>query len=117
MTIYNEATGTTLAISAEQATGFFQRGLGLIGKTSLPDGYALILDPCRSIHMAFMRIPLDVLHVDRSHRVVRVLEGIKPWRVGPIVRQGRYVIELPVGTIFRTRTKVGDQLRLDTTKH
>ncbi len=62
--------------------------------------------------MFFMRFPLDVLYMDRNDRVVRAQVGIKPWRTGPLWTRGaKYVIELPAGTIERTGTEVGDQLR------
>jgi uncharacterized membrane protein (UPF0127 family) len=82
--------------------------------SDLPEGTGLVIDPCSSIHMFWMRIPLDVLYVSRDDVVVRVQRGIKPWRIGPLRTSGaRYVIELPVGTIDRSRTMVGDHLTLD----
>lgn len=80
-------------------------------RRSFPPGSALIIDPCSSIHMFFMRFPIDVLYLDRRDRVVRVQSGIKPWHVGPLRTRGaKYVIELPVGAVERSRTQVGDQL-------
>ena len=82
-------------------------------RESLPAGASLVIDPCTSIHMFFMRFPIDVLYLDRENRVVRIQEGLKPWRVGPLHTNGaRYVIELPEGTIARTGTHVGDQIRI-----
>ena len=63
--------------------------------------------------MCFMRIALDVLHVDSRDRVVRVLHDIRPWRLGPLVWRGKYVVELPAGTANRTGTQIGDQLVLE----
>jgi hypothetical protein len=81
--------------------------------SGFPDGAALVIDPCSSIHMFGMRFPIDVLYVDRQHRVVRLQQGIKPWRIGPLFTKGaRYVVELPVGTIERTGTTVGDELTI-----
>lgn len=88
-----------------------------MGKRDLPDGSGLLIRPCNSMHMFFMRLPLDVLHCGASgpdgDPVLRVLVEIKPWRVGPIVRGSKYVLELPVGTIARTGTQPGDIVRLD----
>ena len=82
-------------------------------RESLPPGAGLVIDPCKSIHMFFMRFPIDVLYLDREDRVVRIQEGLKPWRVGPLHTKGaRYVIELPEGTIGRTGTQVGDCVRV-----
>ncbi|MCA1598203.1 MAG: DUF192 domain-containing protein [Chloroflexi bacterium] len=106
--VINQSRGTTIADRVEVAASFWARGKGLIGRKSLPEGYGLVIKPCGSIHMFFMAIPLDVLHLDREGRVLRVLTGIKPWRFGPIVRGGKSVIELPAGTAARTGTTAGD---------
>lgn len=75
------------------------------------DGHALVIDPCTSIHMFFMRFPIDVLYLNRDNEVVRAQKGLKPWRVGPLYTRGaRFVIELPAGAIERSGTDVGDQL-------
>jgi len=70
----------------------------------------LVIEPCNSIHMFFMRYSLDVIFVDRDGRVLFLYEGIKPWRVGRLVKGARMAIELPTGTINRTNTEVGDRL-------
>lgn len=107
----NTTRNTDIASNTRIATGFFQRARGLMFERELPPGSALIIDPCGSIHMFFMRFPLDVLYVSRDHRVVRVQEGIRPWRVGPIRTPGaHYVVELPVGAVRASRTEVGDAL-------
>ncbi|CAN5637872.1 hypothetical protein BH23CHL2_BH23CHL2_20250 [soil metagenome] len=78
------------------------------------DGQAVVIDPCTSIHMFFMRFPIDVLYVNRDNCVVRAQPGIRPWRVGPLYTKGaRFVIELPEGTIARSGTIVGDQLTIE----
>ncbi len=76
----------------------------------LPDGSGLVIVPCNSIHMFFMRYPLDVIFLDKSGVVIFTYHGIKPWRVGRIVKGARTAIELPAGTIARTGTEVGDTL-------
>lgn len=64
--------------------------------------------------MFFMRFPIDVLYLDRSHTVVRAQREIRPWRIGPLYTKGaRFVIELPAGTIARTGTAVGDHLMIE----
>jgi uncharacterized membrane protein (UPF0127 family) len=108
--VVNETRGVDLAPYAEVASSFWQRGRGLIGRKSLPAGYGLVIKPCGSIHMFFMSIPLDVCHVDKQGRIVRILHEIKPWRLGPFVRRGKWVVELPAGTARRTGTSEGDLL-------
>ncbi len=82
-------------------------------ESDLPPDSGLLIDPCSSIHMFFMRFAIDVLYVDRADRIVRAQRTIKPWRIGPIFTRGaKYVIELPVGTIEKSGSDVGDQLRV-----
>ena len=83
-------------------------------RSNLPAGTGLVIDPCSSIHTFWMRFPIDVLYVDRDGTVLRADHAMKPWRFGPlIVRNGRYVIELPAGTIEKTQTVKGDRVLLE----
>lgn len=111
--VRNLTRGTTVGNRIRVARSFLARGRGLMLDARLGPDTGLLIDPCGSIHMFFMRIPLDVLYVDREHRVVRAQQAIKPWRIGPLYTRGAaYVIELPVGTIERSGSAVGDQLQI-----
>lgn len=79
----------------------------------LPAGGGLVIEPCNSIHMFFMRYPLDVIFTDGGGRVLFMYRGIKPWRMGRIVKGARRAIELPEGTIDRSNTQAGDVLQFD----
>jgi uncharacterized membrane protein (UPF0127 family) len=112
--IVNETRDRVLAEQGDLARSFWARGRGLMGRAALPESYALIIYPEWSIHTFLMRIPIDVLFIDRSDRVVglraamppsRPFAGVAPWR-------GRYVIEMPAGVIGATGTALGDQLTL-----
>ena len=110
MTILNVTRGTTIATQAARAATFLARGRGLMMAPPLPEEGGLVIDPCNSIHMLFMRYPLDVLFVDKENAVVFMYAGIKPWRVGRIVGGAKLAVELPVGTIAASATQVGDKL-------
>ena len=111
--VRNVSRGTVLADRAGLARSIWRRFLGLMFRRALPAGAGLVLMPEGQIHMFFMRFALDVVHADRAGVVVRLVEGIKPWRIGPIVRGCKLVVELPAGTIARTGTQVGDTLQLE----
>ena len=83
---------------------------GLLGRSELPDEEGLWITPCPSIHMFFMRFPLDVVFVDRELRVVRIFEGLAVWKTARGGKGARSVFELPVGTIARSGIAVGSQL-------
>jgi uncharacterized membrane protein (UPF0127 family) len=112
--VYNATRETTVASNVRIAKSFLSRGRGLMFTSSLDPEGGLLIDPCGSIHMFFMRYPIDVLYVDRADRVVRVQRALKPWRIGPLHTSGaKYVIELPVGSLDRSQSDVGDMLRID----
>jgi uncharacterized membrane protein (UPF0127 family) len=79
----------------------------------LPEGSGLIIEPCNSIHMFFMRYPLDIVFTDRHGKVLFMYKGIKPWRMGRVVRGARTAIELPTGAIEASGTEVGDNLAIN----
>ncbi len=110
--IFNVTKGTTIARNVTIARSMLSRARGLMFRTSLAPDSGMLIDPCSSIHMFFMRFAIDVLYVDRDDRVVRAQRAIKPWRIGPIHTRGaKYVVELPVGTIESSKSQAGDQLR------
>lgn len=106
--VVNRTRGTVLAAKAELANSIWTRFMGLMGRRALPTGTGLVLKPGGGIHMWFMRIPLDVIHVDKQDRVTHVLHNIRPWQFGPLFVGNKYAIELPVGAA-RT-TQVGDEI-------
>lgn len=113
MNIYNETKGTVLADQAVKARSFLARGRGLMMAAPLAPGGGLVIEPCSSIHMFFMRYPLDIVFLDEHGTVVFMYHSIKPWRMGRIVRHARSAVELPVGAIAASRTEVGDKVHVN----
>jgi uncharacterized membrane protein (UPF0127 family) len=109
--VVNRSRGTVLAERAELANNPWTRFWGLMGRRELPADGGLVLKPGGGIHMWFMRIPLDVIHVDKHDRATHILRGIKPWRFGPLFVGDKYAIELPVGSA--DETQVGDQIDVE----
>lgn len=112
--ILNASRGTPIAVNVEVATNVWDRFRGLMLRSHFPEGSGLVIDRCSSIHMFFMRFPIDVLYLDRDDRVVRIQEHVKPWRIGPLwTKNARCVVELPAGTVARTNTNVGDRIQVN----
>ena len=109
--VINRTRDEVLAERAELADNSWTRFWGLMGRRELPPGAGLVLQPGGGIHMWFMKIPLDVVHVDKRDRVTHVLRGIKPWRFGPLFVGGKRAIELPAGAA--ARTQVGDEIDVE----
>ena len=84
MRIINHTQNTVLADRVVLADTFLSRLRGLLGRTSLPDGEAMIITRCNSIHMFFMRFPIDVVFIDKKDIVVGLLENFPPNLISPL---------------------------------
>jgi uncharacterized membrane protein (UPF0127 family) len=94
----------------ERARNPWQRLRGLLGRSSLDEGSALVLEPCNSIHTFFMRFAIDAVFLDRGGSVVRAVAGLQPFRATRPHPSAVLVVELPAGTLARTGTCEGDRL-------
>ena len=110
MVITNVSKGTELASNAKLAKSFFSRAIGLLGRRRLPTGGGLILEPCSSVHTAFMLFSIDLAYVKNDGTVIKTVPALKPFRVSAAFRGARYAVELPAGVLAATQTTPGDQL-------
>lgn len=102
MRIVNRSTGEALAVDAAEAHSLWARFRGLMLRRRLQPGQALIIQPCSSIHMMFMRFAIDAVFFDRDGRVTRVARHVRPWLGFAFGGRGAHgVIELPVGAAAR----------------
>jgi Uncharacterized conserved protein len=112
MLVVNVKNGNVVAESCVVADTFWYRFKGLMGVRELRAGSGMMIAPCNSIHMFFMRISLDIIFLNRDNVVVYMIEGIKPWRISKVVKNANSVIELPVGVIKASNTQLGDKLEI-----
>jgi uncharacterized membrane protein (UPF0127 family) len=99
---------------------FGQRFMGLMGRAEIDSDEGLYL-PSSSIHMMFMRFPIDALFVSKAdstgqRRVVGIRESLPPWRgiVMP-VRGAEGVVELKAGALAQRGVGVGDTVMFEST--
>ena len=85
------------------------RGLMLRSPQSLPMGTGLLIAPCTSIHMMFMRFAIDVVYITKDYKVVKCVNNIWPW-IGISATFDRRVwgvLELPKISIEKFSIKQG----------
>ena len=111
------ADGTGPRWRIEVASSLLARGRGLMGRSSLASDAGLFLPGTNSIHMLFMRFPIDCVFVgapraDGSREVVDVREHLAPWR-GVVwwVRGAKGCVELPAGSVAAAGVRRGDYVR------
>lgn len=111
--LWNRRTGLPIATQLLPAFDSAARRQGLLGRTGLAAGEALVLAPCSAIHTAFMRFPLDLLFLDRSGAVLKTASGVRPWRIRAAWR-GFAVVELAAGALEASGTRRGDTVDVRT---
>ncbi|HEX6988178.1 MAG TPA: DUF192 domain-containing protein [Bacillota bacterium] len=112
VTVRNATRGTVLAERAGVADRFWLRLRGLLGRRNLAPGEGLVIRPTAAVHTFLMGFHIDVVHVDRGGRVLKVRERLGRGRTST-ARGGFAVVELPAGTVAATGTQVGDQLHFE----
>jgi uncharacterized membrane protein (UPF0127 family) len=101
------ADGTVVCERCEIADRPLARMRGLLGRDGLEPGGGMLLTPESSVHMLFMRFAIDVVFLDRDHKVVGVRHDLRPWRAAGA--RGAYAsLELPAGAA--ADIEEGDQL-------
>jgi uncharacterized membrane protein (UPF0127 family) len=120
----NLTRATELADRVVVAESLWDRFMGLMGRPGLDPGSGLWLTGTNGIHMMFMRFAIDAVFLgspdpahDGARTVLSVHRGLRAWiGIVPLVRGASGVLELPVGTIERTGTAVGDRIALESAK-
>lgn len=106
------AAGDVVCERCEVPKSSFARARGLLGRSGLEPGDGMLIDAAPSVHMFFMRFPIDVVFLDRDWKVVRVVHGLRPWRVAG-ARRAVAALELPAGSAAEAGIEEGDVLFLE----
>ena len=117
----NLSRSTGIAERLEVADSLWAKFMGLMGRRDLEPDAGLWLTDSNGIHMMFMRFAIDAVFLGDpdpgragARPVVSVHRGLRAWTgLVPLVRGAHGVLELPVGTIERSGTAVGDLVVLE----
>lgn len=111
-TLVNKSNQRIIIPRLEKAQTLITRLLGLLGRKTLQREEGLYIKHCNSIHTFFMNFPIDVIFVDRSLKVKKVVQHVKPWRLVLPVIGAVDVIEVQAGLAQPELVKEGDQLHV-----
>jgi uncharacterized protein len=103
---------TVVCDRCEIADKALARMRGLLGRTGLAPGEGVLLKPASSVHTFFMRFPIDVVFLDRGHRIVGIAHTLRPWRAAA-GRRAKAALELPAGTAAAHGLEIGDVLTVE----
>jgi hypothetical protein len=108
--VYNQTCERFLSADVE-AADFSQSGLEIrIQTLALNTGKALWLVPFRGISATSVRMPVDLVYLDRDCVVIEAVESFPIFRVSNSSRPAASVLVLPPQSIVSTGTRAGDQL-------
>ena len=106
----NLDTGSVIAHHVSVAATRSARRTGLLNHSSLTEGEALWILPCRGVHTFQMRFAIDLIALNESGVIVDLVSNLKPWRIR-LPRKGTTgVLELPAGWLHRTGTALGHRI-------
>jgi uncharacterized protein len=105
--ILNRTRNTELASHAEVAGSGAKRTKGLLGRKGLAPGEGMWIVPCEAVHTFWMQFSIDLVYLDRNHRVRKVVNSVPPWRLSGCLT-AHSILELPSGTIHASQTERGD---------
>ncbi|HWF67303.1 MAG TPA: DUF192 domain-containing protein [Acidobacteriaceae bacterium] len=114
VSIHNKSRSTLVGKRISVADTFLTRLVGLLGRRRLEPGAGLLIQPSSGVHTFGMLFPIDVVALDRQHRVYAVWPNLRPWRLSGVSWKIASIIELPVGTIERCDVEHGDQMEIFT---
>ena len=112
--VFNRTRQAYLATELSVADTHWSRFCGLMLKdaSAFQKGRGLWIVPSRGVHTFAMRFPIDVVYLDKSHRVVHLAAGLKPWRMAAVKLEAASVLELPGDTLGPSGTSIGDELEI-----
>jgi uncharacterized protein len=109
MAVVRKEDGSVVCERCVVADSFWSRMKGLLGRSTLAEDEGILLRPASSVHMFFMRFPIDAVFLDRDQQVVKVAANLRPWRLAG-ARRSKAVLELPAGACERRGVREGDRL-------
>lgn len=102
------------SIPVAKADTFLKRLIGLMCRKK--SDYGLLLNPCNSVHTFFMRYELDLLFLDESNRILKVMRNVKPRRITGAVRGAKTVLEYPSSLGAFRGIKIGMEIKFEAGK-
>ena len=107
--IINVTKDTTIAQHCRICKNFFTRGIGLMfAKKMTPTILAFKRENTAAIHTFFVKHYLDVLFLNDHWEVVDLVEGLMPRSTYTPKHKAMFVVELPEGSIAKSKTARGD---------
>lgn len=107
--------------NVEIAETLIEKAKGLMGREELPDLYGMLFifsfESFYPFTMRGMKIPIDIIWLNRKEEIVYISEFLKPCRTlfCPAInpwKKTKYVLEVNAGTAKKLGLKIGDRAEI-----
>lgn len=112
MGVRNATRDSVVADRVLMADTWWTRLRGMMGRPEPETGEGMLLSPCQSVHMYWMKYPLDVAFLAADGRIVEAYHGLQPSNRSRWHRDAQQALELRAGVLADTGTEVGHRLEL-----
>jgi uncharacterized protein len=113
MPVHNKTRGTLIAHHLLTLNSNFPNTLTFINRHGVPSECALWITPCSAIYTVGMKNAVDIAFLDREGCVVKMFRSFPPDCFADSPPLAVSAVELPPKTLLRSRTCIGDLLKLD----
>ncbi len=111
--VRNADTGRVLAWRVRRAEGWLERTVGFLPRASIAPEEGMWFENCHAVHTIGMRTALDVVFLDKEHRVVKVEANVTPHKLIVTARNAHTVAEFGPGFVKANPLNPGDKLELE----
>lgn len=105
--VKNLTKNTILSKKCTRVTGLSDKILGLIGK---PSDRSIFIEARFGVHTFGMTHPIDVAVLNGENRVITVKKNLRPRRFFLWNPKHRKILELPDGSLLKSKTEIGDNI-------
>lgn len=109
--ICNKSRKTLLSRNYALCKSRASKAIGLMFRLN-PKALVFVFDNEKIVplHMLFVFFPIDVVYLDKKKKVVELKEDLMPFTFHRPHAKSKYIVELPSGTIQKSKTSLGDKI-------
>ena len=114
--IINKSNNQVLAHNKKILRSVLAKAKGLMFSKKIENtGYIFVFakEQIMDLHMFLVFFPIDVVFLNKAKKVIEIKENFLPFSIYISKKKASSFIELPKGTVKRTRTKIGHMISLD----
>ena len=108
--IKNSRRKKAIAENAAVCKSVISKAVGLMFSRKKPLIFIFDKEKIVPLHMLFVFYPIDVLFLDKNKNVVEIKESLMPFTFYKPKKRAKYIIEIPVRTVKKTETMIGDKI-------